>query len=468
MAFQKPGMSVSRAFSGGGNRSGFKAQPRDRLAEVLGYNTGQSTITARDVDSGKLMDVIVDPARVQEITQRAASKPTRESTATWQGHLIDENMAKAIPVGHRMVLERTTPRGRPVNRDGQEYMQLQAGYIRGLSDESPEKAFRGIITAEAYERRFTAVQVWEGKAYDVGQNEGDIVAKFDEMDAIAADEAAGGKPVGLGMALRAIVPLSAEEVAKGNENGPRFEVIDTTEAYHWVAAQKDEQGNKISDGHHMGKKEASELVGEYISYLNDRFPEGCFGPGIDFAVEVMFFRNYKASIKSYGMAVPERGPLSYLVTTPTKCAQDDENFVFGRNFAVDGIVALTRDQAPKKQGEPWIERNMADHIYANGFRAPVSSMVRTADDARVRLHPGLVAPRQEYTAQSSAAPAASAPASAPASSPAPAGDGFTDDGFGGGNAFEDAMRGDAPAAAPAPSPAPAASGGTFPTRRRPA
>lgn len=477
MGFKKEGMSVSRAFSGGGNnRGGFKPQPRDRLIEVISYNTGQSTVVGRDVDTGKLLEAIVDPTRVHEISDKASKKEVRETTATWQGHLIDDNMAKAQPPGSRIVLERTTPRGRPVNRGGEEYMQLQAGYVRGVPDSAPDKAFRGIITGEAYEGRFSSIQVWDPKGLDVEANEADIVAKFAQMDAVRAAEAAGEKPVGMGLQLRAIVPLTAEEIAAGKETGPQFEVIDTTEAFHWVPAKKDENGNKISEGHSMGTNEGAELITEYLGYLNDKFPEGSFGENRDFRVEVLFFQNYKASIKSYGMAVPRGGPLTSLVTTPTKCAQDDENFTFGRNWAVDGIIALTRDVAPKKVGNEWSEpqvRNMADAVFANGYRAPVSAMVRTATDARVRLHPALVAPRPDQAERNEAGGQSQAPSAAPANQPAAAGDGFSDS-FEGGNAFEQAMAaGSAPAAStpaastPADTAAPAA-GSNWPSRRRPA
>ncbi len=468
MGFKKDGMSASRAFSGGGNKTGnFAPNPYTRLIDVLGYNLPQATIVGRDVDTGKLLEARVDPTRVAEISQRAKVDSSKPAPA-WQGHLINEDMAKEHPVGTRLILEGSIPVGRPVKRDDNEYMQIQARYISAPSDPSPEKARRAIITGEAYERRFSSVQEWSPRALDIQDNEAEVHELFAQMDAVRAEDAAGKKPVGLGILLRAIVPLSNEEreaAKRDGREGPAYEVIDKTEAFHWVSPKRDENGNKVAEGHPMGSAEGTELIGEYLDYLNEKFPDGSFGPDRDFRVEVLHFKNYKASIKSKFMAVPDRGPLASLVTTPTKCAQDDDKFTFGRNWAVNGILCLTRDVAPEKKGDDWVERNMADRVFAEGYRADVASMVLSADGSKVRLVKELIAPRPEYdqnqnagaSRQQSPAQSSQAPAQqAPANQPAPAGDGFSD--FdGGSNAFEAAMRSSAPAesAPPAEEAAPA-------------
>jgi hypothetical protein len=460
MGFQKEGMSVSRAFQAGGNKSGFTPKPRDRLVEVVGYNVGQSTMQARDTGTGKLMDVIVNSSRAAELSSKAQTKGVADKAPAWVGYLIDQSMANELPVGTRVVLEGTVPRGRPIKRGGDEFMQIECRYVSSASEPTPEKLFRAILTADSYDGRISSVQAWDEKALDTQDNRDDIVTFFDKMDEVRASYARQENPVGLGMQMRAVVPTGAAE-----DGTPTYEVIDTTTAFHWVAPVKDAAGNKVEDGHPMGKEDAIGLIDGYIGYLNDKFPEGTFDTDKDFCVEVMTFRNFKGSIQSKAMAVNERSPLGSLVTTPTKCAQDDEEYITGRNWAVDGIVALTRDVAPKKPGEPWVARNMVDKLFANGYRAHVASLVKTSDGGRAHVHPALNSPRVDREA-TAGAPAANAGArqASPASATPAAGDGFASDGgfgaadFGSGaNAFEAAMAAPAASAPAASAQAPAAS-----------
>lgn len=450
MGFQDPNMSVSRSFQRRGGASNIR--PRDRLAEVVGYDTARGVMLAKDVDSGRHMEVSIDPNRVRELTEKMRTRKVSEDAPKFVGHLINEDMAEHLKVGERVVLEGTVPDGKPTKRGDVEYMQIRARYINGVPDSSPNKAFRCIFTADAYEGRVASVQVWEDQALDATANADKIEELFAKMSEVRAAYEAEKHPVGLGMQMRAIVPKGTDK-----EGNTAWETIDTTPAFYWVAPERDAANNVTGGNHPMDADKAVELINGYLGYLDGKFPQGSLGQDekgneIDFRVEVMPFRNYKASIQSKRLVIYDNSPLHSITSTPTKCAQDDEEMEVGRNIGVNGIVVLSSDKQPLKRGEDWIARDLVNNIFTNGYRAHICSMVRSFDGALVRVHPALDRPR----------PANASSTRAPASASAPADSGFDDaggfDAFDAGdddtNAFSAVMNAETPA--PAATPAAAA------------
>lgn len=453
MSFKSEKMSVSKAFSKNG-KSQYTQRPKDRLVEIVDYNLGAATIIAREVDTNRDLEIVVAPDRVAALRQRP--KPVGPTTEGWVGWLIDEAMATKLPAGSRIVIEGSETTGAPITRAGKQVSQVQCKWISSVSDPSPEKTFRGVFTASMWNNRINSVQAWDEKALDVSANQAAIYDYLDDLDKIvgihAAFEAKTSKerPVGRGIQLRAIVPKD-----KDKDGNTTYETIDTTSAFYWVATEKDSAGNVIKKGHPLDKETAVGLIEGYLGYLSEQFP-----PEVPYQVEVMTFREFSASMQSKAMVVNDNSPISRLVTTPTKCAQDDTDSIVGKNWAVDGIIALTKDVPPKTKeaGNQWETRNLVQALYANGFTGHVASLVKASDGGRVKIHPALDRPRLETPrANAPAAATGGAASSAPTGLSAPAADPFAAPDAD--NPFATAMNAGAAAPAPvaeAPAPAPVA------------
>lgn len=463
MSFKPEGFT-RKNFTPGGNQNRTQ-RPRDYLVEVVDYDLANNTMIARNVEDGQStvsdIEVSIAPESISKNSKKAqkTNDPTR-----FVGYLIDERMAAKIKPGQRVVLESCVAQRR-VQKGDKTFSRFEAQWVSGVPDARPEKAFRGVVTIESYEGRVSSVQVWEPRALDTTESYDAIIEYVDRMDQTVAAHAREERPVGLGLQLRAVVQkgTTTARIDGQEKEVPVYEVIDTTSAFSWVSAKRDASGTVTQAGRPLGKDDAVELIQGYTQYLQDKFKDD---ESVQYRVEVMPFREYRASQQSNKMVIHEKSPLADMANAETRCAPGDTDVVRGKNFAVNGIVILSKDQAPANPGEQWKVRNLVQDIFTNGYRGHVCNLVWAFDGGRVQVHPELDrVNRPNYAGASSSAPQQQAPADS-GFGDAPADGGFGVDVFGGSDQGQDVFaaaieaQGGAPApaaepAAPAPAAAPA-------------
>lgn len=447
--------------SGGGNNRSIS--PKPYLVEVVDYDLANHTMIARNVEDpySSVTDIEVSIS-AESIARNKAKDASRSAVdpARYVGYLIDERMAARIKPGQRVVLEDCVPQRR-VQRGDKTYSRFEARWISAIPDPRPNKAFRGIVTLEEYENKASNFQVWEERGLDTQNDYEAIVSYLDEMDKVAAASARGEHPVSLGIQLRAIVQKGTTTIRQGSEEKevPQYEAINTTTAFSWVSAKRDEAGNKLADGHPLTKDDAVSLIQQYTEYLADEFKDR---PDVMYRVEVMPFREFRASQQSKKMILHDRSPMAELARAQTRQSPDDTEVVQGKNFAQRGIIVLSKDKAPQNPGESWEERNFVQDVFLSGFRGHICNFVSSSDGGRVKVHEGLdrINKPNYGGANRTAGQAAPAPQQQAAPVDSGFGDGAADpfgDAFGqdGGDVFAEVISQGQTAAAPAPAPAPA-------------
>lgn len=459
MSFKPEGFARKNFAPGGQNNR--TQRPRDYLVEVVDYDLVNKTMIVRNVEDGQSSVVDIEVSIAPDAVARQSKKASKTNDPTrFVGYLIDERMAAKIKPGQRVVLESCVAQRR-VQKGDKTYSRFEAQWISGVPDARPEKAFRGITTLEAYENRVNNVQVWEPRGWDTSANYNDILAYLDRMDETVAAHAREEHPANLGIQMRALVQkgTTTAKVDGQDKEVPVYEVIDTTGAFAWVSAKRDTQGTITEKGHPLSKNDAVELVQGYTEYLQEKFKDQ---PEVAYRVEVMPFREYRASQQSNKMIIHEKSPLSDMANAETRCSPGDTDVVRGKNFAVNGIVILSKDQAPTNPGEQWKTRNLVQDIFTNGYRGHVCNLVWAFDGGRVQVHPELDrVNRPAYGGASSQAPQGNQAPEDSGFGDTPTDSGFNGDVFGGGDGgvdvFAQAIADQGGAAAPAPAePAPAA------------
>lgn len=464
MSFKPDGFrnNANRANSGGQqNRT---QRPRDYLVEVVDYDLNNKTMLARNVEDGQSTVVDIEVSIAPESISKNSKKAAKSNDPSrFVGYLIDERMAAKIKPGSRVVLEGCIAQRR-VQHGDKTYSRFEAQWISGVPDARPHKAFRGVVTVDGYENRVNSVQVWEPRGLDTEQNYDDILKYVDELDEVLAAYERGDRPVTRGIQLRALVQNGETNARVDGEDKtvPVYETIDITGAFSWVAKKTDAQGNVTEKGHPLSKNDAIELIQGYTGYLADKFKDR---PDVKYRVEVMPFQEYRASPQSNKMALHEKSPLYDMANAETRCSPGDTETLRGKNFAVNGIVILSKDQAPANPGEDWKVRNLVGDIFTNGYRGHVSTMVWACDGGRVKVHPELDrVNRPNYGGASAPAQQQNAAPTDSGFGDAPADNGFNDvfgDSGAGVDVFAEAIAsqgGQVPAAPtqetqPAPAPA---------------
>ena len=470
MSFKPEGFT-RKAYTPGSGQNNRTQRPRDYLVEVVDYDLANKTMIARNVEDGQSSVVDIEVSIAPDAVARQSKKASKTNDPTrFVGYLIDDRMSAKIRPGQRVVLEGCVAQRR-VQKGDKTYSRFEAQWISGVPDARPEKAFRGITTLEAYENRVSNVQVWEPRGLDTTANYDDILTYLGRMDETVAAHAREEHPANLGVQMRALIQkgTTSAKVDGQDKEVPVYEVIDTTGAFAWMSAKRDAQGTITEKGRPLGKDDAVELISGYTEYLQDKFKDQ---PDVAYRVEVMPFREYRASQQSNKMVIHEKSPLSDMANAETRCSPGDTEVVRGKNFAVNGIVILSKDQAPTNPGEQWKTRNLVQDIFTNGYRGHVCNLVWAFDGGRVQVHPELDrVNRPTYTGASQAPQQDS---QAPADSgfgEAPAADAFGGDVFGGTDqgvdVFAQAISAQGGAAAPAAE-QPAATPAAEPAAEQPA
>lgn len=462
MSYAPKGASLPARFKKAAPQSNFKQRPRDRLVTIESYNLADKSLVA--------MDEVFDPksGETRTIKIEARINPDKAGTGTrgvsdkWNGNMIDERMEKALPPGSRVALEACETERR-LQKNGEEVTLMRCNWVASPPDPSPHKSFRGIITVNQHNDRIVGVQKWRARGISPATDEESITALGEELDKIISEYQEGLRPVSLGVQFRTLVSIKRDNV-------DAYEMVDSSPPFDWIRAERDSEGKVLKEGHPLDRDHLERYLDGYLDYvygaqdLSDAdAPRGLVADGtIDkdaqIEVEVMVYDAYQAAPLSEHMAIKnERHPLSRLANVLIKYGQNDETSYVGKNWAVDGILFLTGDQAPKARGETWKSRNLVSRVFTNGFQGNLHQLVMAADGKRVYPHQKLDRVRENApaAAQNNFAPISNeAPASTPVQNiqlTAPADTGMFEDDDEAGNYFTEATQAavvDAPISAP--------------------
>lgn len=426
MSFKAPGVRVPSSFAKNNQRSQFQNE-RDRMVEVVAYHIApdpsQSYMRAREIDpngpnNGRMIHV--------SIRDRGAPPSTASATNAngqprkWSGNIIDDKMRQHVPVGSWVALERTSVERKFKEGDAEGYV-VKANYINRL-EPSPDKSMRAVFTISAKDNRVFQVQVWDRQTINY-TDDASVNALAAKMDAIASNWKAGeetresnkkaseeGRAVvpftrepGIGVQFRAISPTGEKDRA----GKTIYQMIDCTPPIDWIGETEDGAGNTIA-AHPVTGEQMRTFLDQYDQYLMDRFPskeqatlpDGTPNPKYkeefaDLTVEIMVFRTYWTSKMSQSLVIRgERSPLHRMVSRPTLCSLDepgeDNPPLSEKNWAVDGIVALSADKPVMVNGAAAIDRRQfVQGLYTNAFMNNVHALVRSSDGLTVKPHPHL-------------------------------------------------------------------------------
>lgn len=386
MSYAPKGASLPARFKKPTNRSDFKQRPRDRLVTVLDYNLADKSLTAIEDGTNRKIEARINPDKVGAGNRSASDK--------WNGNIIDERMEKANAINSRIVLEACETE-RKLQKNGEEVSFMRCNWIASPPDPNPNKSFTGVITVSQNGDRIFGVQVWDRIAIDPAKNEDAITELGEKLDSILKDFQEGNRPVSLGVQFRTLVPIT--------RNGTEaYEMVDSSPPFDWIRAERDTEGKVLKEGHPLDRNHLEQYLEGYLDYVygsqdqsDPDAPRGLIADGVvnseaEITVEVMVYKAFQAAPLSDHMAIKnERHPLSRLANVLIKYGQNDDTSYVGKNWAVDGIVFLTSDQAPKARGEVWKTRNLVNRVFTNGFQGNLHQLVSAADGKRVYPHPKL-------------------------------------------------------------------------------
>jgi hypothetical protein len=457
MSFRPTGVSVPRAFSK--NNKQMQQYPKDRIVDIVEFNLGLATVRVREVDTSRLFDVTIDPEIIaSQNAKKAQSASSAAREQEWEGYAIDKRMTNHLRPGNRLVLEACKTQKRNAARHGdEEVSSVVARWIHNVKNPQADKTFRAAYSVNAVDGRIKNVQVWDRTAVNPESQEDlmkELGARLDKNCEIYAYNEANENNrqpyTALGIKLRAIVQTDTDKDGK-----PVYTVVNTTDPFEWVSAERNDRNEIVSPGHPINKDKFFEIVRDYMDYIfgSDGQPGALANTEFDLdkvQVEVMPYESYFASDREKSFTIPTAWPnlpIHKLAYTPTKNSFEEEEPAVGKNWAVDGIVMLTADKADAST-RTFVSRNIVTKLFVNGYMASVHNFVRSSDGGNVRMHPSLDKPKveaAESSQPSSPAGSSSAPASAPATSNAY-------DPFANNDPFADGFADAPPEAAPAPAP----------------
>lgn len=411
MTYAPKGASLPARFKKAAPQSNFKQRPRDRLVTIESYNLPDKSLIAThevyDAKTGETRTIKVEA----RINPDKAGSGNRGVSDKWNGNMIDERMEKALPPGSRVALEACETE-RKLQKNGEEVSLMRCNWIASPPDASPHKSFTGTFTANQYNDRIVGVQKWRSRGISPANDEDAITALGEELEKIMSEYQEGLRPVSLGVQFRTLVSIK-------RDGTDAYEMVDSSPPFDWIRAERDGEGKILKEGHPLDRDHLERYLDGYLDYVygaqdmsDPDAPQGLIADGIvdkdaQIDVEVMVYDAYQAAPLSEHMAIKnERHPLSRLANVLIKYGQNDETSYVGKNWAVDGIVFLTGDQAPKARGENWKARNLVSRVFTNGFQGNLHQLVLASDGKRVYPHPKLDRVRETAppTAQSNFAP----------------------------------------------------------------
>ena len=362
-----------------------RPQINDRLVTITGYNLDAGTMQASD-ERGFNFDIHIDP--VAKARNEKYMADNKIANAKWLGHSIDSVMADYLKVGQKVVVEKGQI-VKKANKNGQDYFVLKANRIINAPCQDPEKVFEGLFTVSQYKDRVSNVQAWSKQAIALEDEESitDLKSRIDEGHDAFGQKVADKlsiKPT-TGFAFRAIIP---NEGLSDNEK-TKYIVVDNSDAFDWVGKNSDissapesvKQGAPVNSDYFEWKLE------QYTNYLTDQYPDL-----LDkIKVEICWYDNFQASGFSKYMAINgEYDPIYQMAHTVTKMSSspEDEDVMIGKNWAVQGIVQISDDDATKTGPGQFIgvPRNYVTRLHANNPKGHIHAWIHSSDDLKCEPH----------------------------------------------------------------------------------
>lgn len=401
MSFSPQGISLPQIFRKQQSNNNFRQTPTDKLVEVVSISGGENgqghmVVLERNERYGVRRCHVKISSKTQERMKN--STYTGTSTRGWSGNVIDSKMEKEIPAESVLILEACISTGPKKVVNGEETYFFETNWVHKVADPSPEKTFTGIFTISTYKENVVAVQHWREKALRInfdGDNSA-IETLADELDVIVKAKSEGEYVPNIGVQFYAAVP------SKYSEDGSKVEeytAIDTSPPFDWIPAKTAPDGSKI-EGHPLTGDMFIELIEGYRTYIFGNSDTGA-KPKFsqeelkDAILEIQVYTNITAAPRSQSMVISEErkgAPLYRMSHTPTKYAQDDQGYVTNKNWAVFGILTISRDQAEvnmKTRQTVFTRRDLATRLFANGIMGNVLSFVRTSDGIKKVPHENL-------------------------------------------------------------------------------
>jgi hypothetical protein len=382
MGFKPQGMpssfNRSTAGSGQGQRAPYR---RCKLIKIDSYDLGARQMHGTDENGAKLM-VQIRPETIARNVERAKTNVgTMPQAPKWEGYLIDSRMEESLPVGQRIVIEKAEQM-RSIQHNGQTVGVYMSDRIINIADPSPEKTFEGLFSISTYQNHVFHVQRWEEKAVSI-----DDPTQIERVRQ-ALEE---GSKAFLNKELRPHLGVQFRVVLPAPSATEKCPVIDTSPTFDWIPRQFDSNNNEIAAGHPLDGDKFMELLFDetegYMGYFKSTFPPEQY-PGA--FIEVCPYINYRAGPRSRYMAIPEKqfDPIYKLANTQTRLAIGDENFVQGKNMAVQGVLQLSSDQVDLTT-RTFKSRNIAVRLHATGPMGHVHAWIRTSTGLKTQPHEAL-------------------------------------------------------------------------------
>jgi len=402
--------------------------PRDTLIEIVGFslnNADTGTIIGRTINREGVVtenEVEIHIVDTKVNDYKARKQADKESSAskeegTWQGVLINEAMAKAVPEGSWVVAE-SARWEKKVKVNGADRNIYAANWIR-QAEPTPDKTLQGILTADtANKGHVHRIQHWDRPALSVTHQEAAVVALGAEYDEVAANWNKEDYLPYKGYALRAVARTGKTKEVWNAEQKKKVAtevamVLDCTYPVDWdyipAGAEGNEAGAEPIDRPITGESMLN-TIDAYIDYIKERFPDQ------EVDIEVLPYKSYYTSRSDNSFNVRSAAtPLGRMSGTPMRLAQNvegqpPEELFIGKNYAVNGILLLRGDTTavdPKTRKTVLVTNYMAKALYPNaGFPGPLHNQVRTHDGLITEVHPDLDMERAPANSQGSSAPRA--------------------------------------------------------------
>ena len=330
--------------------------PMDKLVKVERYLEGGRMLVR--TERNKLM---VASISAEAIARCRASE--QKFTPPFFGHLIDERMKKAIPVGHKVILEKCEVVGNETFGD-EKAMVVVSSRVINATDDDASKVFEGIFTLTRIENKIAFIQAWEDVAFVVDSDKHELFAKT--LDEIVDSEARGEHPTRMGFMLRAV-----------DFTGVMIESS-------FAIDRKEVEGKRVP----LSGSDYKGVCEQYKAYLSEKY--GASG----LTIEAMTYKSYLCSGYSKHFDAPDNSILAKIADKGIiLCNGDAPTTGQGKSWAVGGIIQLTSDAIDKKS-KSFVPRNLATRVFYAAPRGDVRRFVARPDGSKVEI-PDFLRPKKE-------------------------------------------------------------------------
>lgn len=422
MPYVAPNTKLPSAFSADREKKNNKPRYHDYFAEVVSYDPAHGALIGKRIDDGQIFELTVRAAKVTRALDSAKKQKekggtTADDAGSWNGALIDANMAAKVPPGSIIEVEAVTFQ-KEIKVGNEKRFVVEGNWVHHVPDDNVEKLLRGPITGVSYQNRMTQAQHWSLKAFSTSTAEGEenINKLADEMDANVANYNPEEFKPRQGVQFRSYIDAGKTrevKVYEGREAKTEtrgvVQAVGASFCYDWF--HEDAQGDQDAVSRPLSGDEMVSRLSGYQEYIASLFP------GQNVITEVLHYKGYKTSNTDNTFDVKPDGfnyTAKNMVSTPMRLGVgEDEPYFTGRNYAVRGALMLVKDKVAKGK---IIKQYLAARLFTNGWHGPLLEQIPTEDGKFVELHPDMKpaprpdrAPANQDAPQNTGGAAASAP-----------------------------------------------------------